>query len=195
MKNIIFLLILVVSVLWVGCNSKAVEYSVDPCLAKEKQLALLQNMVRYSSKLAPEATNETKFNPEFNWYYDKAVAESTILYCLLNEQDSTYQLLIARQARSITPMQEGIALKIKFDQDKGFKYYEEVFRTWKMPADTLHKRGKFLFDQMVNGGDLTLYHTKFQKDKFIEFPDDRFTFDIENKKWKDSELDSLQINR
>ncbi len=62
-----------------------------------------------------------------------------------------------------------------------------------MPADTLAKRGEFLFNQMVKGGDLTLYESKFQKDRFIEFPDDRFTFDIEKRKWRDGELDSLRL--
>ncbi len=62
-----------------------------------------------------------------------------------------------------------------------------------MPADTLHKRGEFLFNQMVKGGDLTLYYSKFQKDRFIEFPDDRFTFDVQERKWRDSELDSVKF--
>src|SRR6188768_1987592 len=102
MKKVIFLLLMNGSVLLINCNSKTPDYNVEPCLAKEKQLTLLQKMARYSSKLAPEATNETKFNPEFNWYYDKAVAESAILYCHLSDQDGMYQLFIARQARSVT---------------------------------------------------------------------------------------------
>jgi hypothetical protein len=193
-KNFIFLTLVVIgSILVSNCSRKKPRYEVDTCLTKEKQHMLLQSMVRYASKLPPEATHETKNNPEFNWYYDKAVAESNILFCSLSDQDSTYQILVARQARSLTPMQEGIALKIKFDKQNQFEYYEEVFRTWKMPADTLQKRGEFLFNQMVNGGDLMLYQSKFQKDRFIEFPDDRFTFDIEKRKWKDAELDSINF--
>lgn len=193
MKKINYLLAVLSFSLLTYCGSKKNDYNPENCLTKDKQEVLLQNMVRYASKLPPEATHETKNNPEFNWYYDKAVAECNILYCLSNDQDSTYQLFVARKARSITPMQEGIALKIKFDQQKGIKYYEEVFRTWKMPADTLHKRGEFLFNQMVKGGDLTLYYSKFQKDRFIEFPDDRFTFDVHKRKWRDSELDSVRF--
>jgi len=193
MKTVHYFLMIVVLTFVTNCGKKNISYQPDQCLSKEEQSAFLQTMVRYASKLPPEATNETKFNPEFNWYYDKAVTESSLLYCLFNAQDSTYQILISRKARSITPMQEGIAVKVKFDKQRGFDYYEEVFRTWKMPADTLQKRGEFLFRQMVSGGDLTLYHSKFQKDKFIEFPDDRFTFDIENRKWKDSELDSIRF--
>ncbi len=195
MKGILFHVIFIGSLitLWSCANNKP-DYNPNVCLAKEKQEQLLREMVFYTSKLPPEATHKTKKNPEFKWYYDKAVGECNILFCLLNNHDSTYQILVARQARSITPMQEGIALKMKFNDQGDFDQYEEVFRTWKMHSDTLAKRGKFLFDQMVNGGDLSLYQSKFQKDKFIEFPDDRFTFDIEERKWRDRELDSLKLN-
>lgn len=162
-------------------------------MTKEEQKQFLEEMVRYSSKLAPEATQETKFNSEFNWYYDRVLATTTILYCKENEQDSTFQLLVTKEARSITPMQEGIAVKVKLGKTGKLNYYEEVFRTWKMPADSLLKRGKFLFKTMVNGGDLSLYHSKYQRDKFIEFPDDRFVFDVNARRWTDKELDSLKL--
>lgn len=148
-------------------------------------------MVRYSGKLSPEATHETKFNPEFNWYYDKAVKECEILYCHLNAEDSMYSLLVAREARSITPMKEGIALRIKLNKNDGLEIYDEVFRMWKMPMDTLRVRGKFLFDRLVKQEDLSLYHSKFQQDRFIEYPNDRFKFDAHSKRWKDLELDSI----
>lgn len=194
MKKVFYLFALALLVVAGGCGKKKADYDPDSCLPRERQQKFLQEMVRYSSKLAPEATPDTKFHPEFNWYYDRAVAEYKILYCLPNDQDSTYQLLVARKARSITPMEEGIAVRVKFNADANFDRYEEVFRMWKMPHDTLLKRGKFLFDQMVNGGDLTLYYTRYQKDRFIEFPDDRFTFDVKARKWKDRELDSLKFN-
>ena len=187
----IFLVILACAAVLSNCSNKKSNYNPDDCLTQEKQQALLQVMVRYASKLPPEATHETKFNPEFNWYYDRAVEESKILYCFLETSDSTYKLLVARQARSVTPMEEGIALRIKFDHSGGFEAYDEVFRMWKMQADTLRNRGKFLFDKMVKGEDLSLYYSRFQQDRFIEFPNDRFTFDLEKRRWRDAELDTL----
>lgn len=148
-------------------------------------------MVRYSNKLAPEASHETKFQPQFNWYYDRAISESRIVKCF--KDNDTIQLLIARKARSLTPMEEGIALKVTLNEKDSLLYYEEVFRTWKMPADTLAKRGHYLFDRMVRNQDLTIYYSKFQKDRFIEFPDQRFTFDIRKRRWSDNELDSISF--
>ena len=175
-----------------GCNKKD-NYDPNDCLTPDRQKILLHEMVRYSSKLAPEATHETKFDPEFKWYYDKAFAECQILYCSF-EKDSTYYLLVARQARSVTPMQEGIGLHVKFNDSGRLASYEEVFRMWKMPLDTLQKRGKFLFDLMVKKQDLELYYSKFQQDRYIEFPSDRFKFDVTSRKWKDLELDSINLN-
>ena len=177
-----------------GCFQKKNRYAPEECLSVEAQEKFLQTMMRYASKLPPEATHETKFNDEFKWYYDKAVKEAQIWFCSFDEGDSTYNLFVARQARSITPMREGVAVKVKFDRRGGFKEYEEVFRTWKMPEDTLKKRGLFLFKTMVNGGDLKLYYSKFQQDRFIEFPDDRFYFDHAQRKWRDKVFDSLRIN-
>jgi hypothetical protein len=174
-----------------GCHQGNKKYDAAQCFPVDKQQIFLQAMVRYASKLPPEASHETKFENRFDWYYDKAVSESQILYCHFDGKDSVYSILVARQARSITPMQEGIAVKIKFNNGIGFKQYEEVFRTWKMPQDTLKKRGLFLFKTMINGGDLKLYSSKFQQDRFIEFPDDRFYFDKVQRKWIDTVLSLL----
>jgi hypothetical protein len=194
MKYLVYVLIIASSFSLSNCISKSANYAPDSCLSKEKRKKLIQNIVRYTNKLAPEATHTTKFNSAFNWYYDRAVTESKILYCIAGDSSGTYQLLISKKARSITPMEEGIALKIKLNQNDSIIYYDEVFRMWKMPADTLLLRGKYLFARMINHEDLTIYYSKFQQDRFIEFPDHRFIFDIEKRRWRDKELDSVRFN-
>jgi hypothetical protein len=176
----------------ISCTNDA-KYSPSDCLPIDKQEKILEQIVRYANKLAPEATHNTKFSSEFDWYYGKAISESKILYCAKKEND-TYHLLVARKARSITPMEEGIAIKVKLNGKDSLLYYQEVFRMWKMPSDTLLVRGKFLFRKMINNEDLTLYYSIFQKDRFIEFPDQRFTFDTEKRRWRDKELDTLSFN-
>ncbi|HEX5172452.1 MAG TPA: hypothetical protein VFW11_24920 [Cyclobacteriaceae bacterium] len=176
-----------------SCEKKNNDFSPQQCMSPELQSKFLKIMVHYSSKLAPQATHETKFNSDFNWYYDRAERECKILFCHYNKQDSSYSLLVAREARSIKPMKEGIAVKAKFDSRGGFENYNEIFRMWKMPEDSLVKRGKFLFNRMLNGEDLTLYYSRFQQDRFIEYPDDRFTFDPSLRRWRDKELDSISF--
>jgi hypothetical protein len=177
--------------LTIACATKDKKYSPSNCLPTDRQNQILRQMVRYSNKLAPEATHKTKFNSEFNWYYERAFSESRILFCF--KENDTCQLLVARKARSVVPMEEGIAIKVKLNQQDSLVYYEEVFRMWKMPTDSLISRGNYLFDRMTNKKDLTIYYSRFQKDRFIEFPDQRFTFDIKNRRWKDSELDTISF--
>lgn len=179
----------------IGCSKKKTNYNPAGCLSGEQQQNILMSVMHYASKLAPEATHETKFDNQFNWYYERAVNEAHVMFCSFDAKDSTYHLLIARKARSITPMEEGIAVKLKWKTGhKNLSTYEEIFRTWKMPHDTLAKRGLFLFTTMMTGGDLQLYTSKFQQDRFIEFPDDRFIFDKETRRWKDLVMDSVRLN-
>ncbi|MCA6380356.1 MAG: hypothetical protein IM574_09420 [Cytophagales bacterium] len=191
MKFKIFALYLAIFGLTIACATKDRKYSPSDCLPIDKQNQILKQMVRYSNKLAPEATHKTKFNTEFNWYYERAMNESKILYC--KKENDIYQMLVSKKARSVTPMEEGIAIKVKLNQKDSLVYYEEVFRMWKMPADSLISRGKYLFDRLVNKEDLTIYYSKFQKDRFIEFPDQRFSFDVSKRRWRDSELDTLRL--
>jgi hypothetical protein len=90
-------------------------------------------------------------------------------------------------------MVEGMGGKIQYGDDGKIVTYEEIFRTWKMPKDTLVVRGAFLFDRMVTGKDLSLYYSKFQGDKYIEFPNERFIFDKATRTWRDLVMDSLKL--
>ena len=174
-----------------GC--KNIAHSPDHYFSKEQQVAIIKQSVRYSTQLAPGASHETKFNSEFDEYYDIATTEYDIRACF-PEQDNGYYFLMTRKARSIWPAREAIGGKLKVDKDNKLLDYEEVFRTWKMTEDTLNTRAFELFDLMVKGKDLTLFKTKYKGDRYIEFPDDRFSFDKGTKRWRDNELDSLKIN-
>jgi hypothetical protein len=178
-----------------ACTSEANKYDPAHYMSKKEQEELMWKTIRYSTKLAPHATKETRFDEEFDPYYSLAVKESYIMYYYKKRSDSVQYYLIARQARSITPMKEGIGAKIVLDDDGNLKTYEEVFRTWKMPEDTLKRRAKLLFDLMVKGKDLTHYTSKYKADQYIEFPDDRFYFDKSSRSWRDHVFDSVKINQ
>lgn len=190
--RIAYYALFVLLVLSAGCSKKK-NYELTGCLSAEQQKKVLYTMMHYASRLAPEATHETKFDKKFDWYYDRAVNEARILYCDYDEENDIYSLFVARKARSITPMEEGIAVRLKLGENDTLADYEEVFRMWKMPADSVEKKGKFLFRTMLEGGDLTLYYTQFRKDEFIEFPDQRFTFDKKLRRWRDAAMDTIQF--
>lgn len=168
------------------------RFQPDQYLDAKAQSRLIRETVYYATKLPPNSNHFTKFGKEFDWYYDLA-ADETNLEKYYTAPDGTGYFLMTRVARSINPMREGIGGKVRYDTMGKMVEYEEVFRTWKMPEDSLLVRGAFLFNRMVKGQDLSLYYSKFQGDRYIEFPDDRFVFDKQSRRWRDRELDSLDI--
>ena len=167
--------------------------SPDRYFSPQQQRALIRQSIYYSVKLPPGATRETRFSPEFDWYYDVAEKEYD-LRGLLPGKDSAYYFLMTRKARSRWPAREAIGGIVKLDKQYKLLEYEEVFRTWKMTEDTLNARAFELFNLMKDGKDLTPFRSKFKGDRYIEFPDDRFYFDKASRSWKDSALDSMRIN-
>jgi hypothetical protein len=174
------------------CSNKD---SYDPAnyFKLEKQNEIVYKSIRYSAKLPPRCNHEIKFDSIFDDYYKNVAADYTMLK-LHRQKDGAYDFLISRPARSITPMFEGIGGQFKLDDKDSLIVYNETFRTWKMPYADLLERGTFLFDRMVKGEDLTIFYSKNAGDKYIEFPDDRFTFDKVNRRWHDSAFDTLETN-
>ena len=152
-------------------------------LSEFERKGLMIEIVHYAAKLAPRAKHSTKFDPQFDEYYS-AVATDYKWVAMRPRQEGGYYYLISRPARSINPMFEGIGGYFKVENDSLVEY-DEVFRTWKLPQEDLDARGKMLFDRMVTGRDLSIYYTKFQGDKYIEFPDGKYVFDKEKRLWKD----------
>lgn len=182
----IFLLILIC-----GCESD--KYNPSKYIQKDKEQELIYSVIRYAAKLPPNSNHELKFDPSFDPYYKTVAAEFRIGAYYI-DADSTHYILFIKPARSVVPMNESIGCKITFDKNDSIAVYEEVFRTWKMPEETLNKRFPILFDKMVKGESLEPYYSKNSGDQFIEFPDDRFYFDKEERKWKDSVFDSTRVN-
>lgn len=176
-----------------GC-SKEKAYSPDTYLSKEDQAALIRQSVRYSAKLAPQATRENKFNGEFDWYYDVAAKEYDLRE-LYPADDNSYYFLMTRKARSIWPAREAIGGMIKVNKKNNLLDYDEIFRTWKMTEDSLNERAFLLFDLMVKGRDLKPYTSKYKGDRYIEFPDDRYYYNTTENKWRDKLSDSLKVQR
>jgi hypothetical protein len=177
-----------------SCKNDA--HSPDQYFSREQQSSIISQAVRYSAKLAPYATQANKFTGEFDEYYSKAAAQYDMRKCVPDEKKKgEYYFLMTRQARSIWPAREAIGGKFVVDDKNKLRDYEEIFRTWKMTEDSLNARAFELFDLMVKGEDLTPFRSKYKGDRYIEFPDDRFTFDKNDKQWHDNAFDSLKLNQ
>lgn len=189
MKTSTRLYFIITSLALASCNQQK-KYGPDLYFTKEVQSSIIEQTVRYSAKLAPLATHENKFNEEFSEYYDKAADETDFRQCF-PDGDKSYFFLMTRKARSIWPAREAIGGKITVDENNKLADYEEVFRTWKMTEDSLNDRAFELFDRMVKKEDLTPFRSTYKGDRYIEFPDDRFYFNTEKKRWSDRLMDSI----
>jgi hypothetical protein len=174
--------------------TKRDEYAPQSFLPKIKQDTIIYNSIRYSAKLAPRSNHQTKFKREFDNYYRSVAADYSFMY-LYKIDENDFNFLIQRPAKSITPLFEGIAGRLKLDKNDSIVFYEEIFRTWKMPYKDLQERGRLLFDRLVTNRDLTLFYSKYTGDKYIEFPDDRFHFDKSQRVWKDNAYDSMNQSK
>lgn len=185
------LLLLLLSAALFSCSTtpdKPEEY-----FTKDEQSKLISQAVRYSTKLPPDATQKTKFDSTFNWYYYIAAQEYDWRACAkINEKE--YYFLMTRKARSIWPAREAIGGKLSIDINRNLIEYEEVFRTWKMAEDSLNNRAFELFKLMTQEKDLTPFTSKFKGDRYIEFPDDRWYFNKSEKRWRDRFLDSAKMS-
>jgi hypothetical protein len=179
-------ILVLISFLIAAC-SPSMDNAPEKCFTPESQANVIAQCVRYSAKLAPQATHETKFDTTFNWYYELAAKEYDLRACR-RDKDSSYFFLMTRKARSIWPAREAIGGKLRLDKDQHIVDYAEEFRTWKMAEDSLNARAFELFNLMADGKDLAPYRSKFKGDRYIEFPDDRSFWDKNEKRWRDKFL-------
>src|SRR5882762_1331225 len=91
----------IIFLLLVGVSSCKPDYNPNKLFSREQQTKIIQQSVRYSTKLPPGATYETRFNPEFYPYYDLATAEYDIRASAVDKDG--YFFLMTRKARSIWP--------------------------------------------------------------------------------------------
>lgn len=172
---------IIISFILAACNDIS-SYNPDQYFSKEQQQEIIRQTVRYSAKLPPEANHHSKFEKQFDWYYNIAAEECDFRRCA-KKTDDGYYFLMTRKARSIWPAREAIGGFFKIDASNTLIDYEEIFRTWKMTEDSLNIRAFELFDLMVKEKDLTRYRSKYSGDRYIEFPDDHYAFDRERKVW------------
>src|SRR6186713_2044297 len=97
------------------CSCERDRYDPSNHLNEDEQVRLVRQMVYYSTKLPPNATEFDKFDPKYDWYYDRAAGESALLKFYKTPDVDVWYFLVARKARSINPMQEGIAGKVKLN--------------------------------------------------------------------------------
>jgi hypothetical protein len=154
---------------------------------------MLGRIIRFTGKLPPKgATHENKFDPKFDAHYQNLVAQYRIELFYRDSARSDIYLLLSRIAPSMTVKRVGTGVHLRMAGDS-ITFYNEVFRTWKMPEEELAKKGAFLFSKMVRGEDLRPYYNENSgKEEYIEFPDANVHFDTLRRVWVSKQADLLK---
>ena len=167
--------------LLVGC--RPTSYAPNDHLTKEEQEDFKWSIIRYAGRSPEGLTVPERFYPQYDSHYRDQQALHTLDAYF--EKDGLIRFMVSRKAPSLTDKRVATGGLVRINSDGQIEYYEEVFRTWKMVPDTLKKRSIFLFDRMVKGQSLEPYYTRNSGGiDYIEFPDDRTWFDIQERVWK-----------
>jgi len=194
MKYIIPILLLL---LVLGCQNteKTLELLGEkPNEAFEQDM--LGRIIRYTGKLPPKgATHANKFDPKFDEHYENLARQHRIDLYYRDSATLDLYLLVSRIAPSMQVKRVGTGVHLRFEGDS-ITYYNEVFRTWKMPEEELAEKGGLLFSKMVRGEDLTPYYNENSgKEEYIEFPDAQVRFDTLRRVWVSAQGDLLEEYR
>ncbi len=167
-----------------ACGSSSSPESLGEKPGETRGKELLQAIIRYAGKLPSRATQETKFEARFDDYYEDLANKHRIDLYYEDEANGDIYLLASRIAPSLHEKRVGIGIRLQFAADS-LVYYEERFRTWKMPEAELAEKGALLFAKMAKGEDLSPYYPQNSgEEEYIEFPDADTYFDLENRVWR-----------
>ncbi len=167
--------------LFVSCTSSS-KYDASQ-LSDREQKEILYSVIRYMGHLPKKGTHENKFETTFDEYYSKLALDYEV-EAYHKEAEYEY-VLTSRIAPSVKVKKVAIGVKMKRDENGNLSHYEEVFRTWKFEIPEMKEKGNMLFEKMVAGEDLSHYYPQNSgKEEYIEFPDEKVSFDTLERRWK-----------
>ena len=180
-----FIYSLFILVLFYSCQKEPQRILPSDYLTVAQLESFKYEIIRYTDKLAKNATHETKFESQFDSIYQLKAKSAELYHYYVEEKSNEIYFAIARIAPSLKVKKVVTVGKLTKDADGKIVSYEEAFRTWKMEIPELKTKTKLLFEKYINGEDLTPYYTKNSNGEFyIEFPDDHTFYDKNTRKWQ-----------
>ncbi|MFY7651384.1 MAG: hypothetical protein ACOVQE_01725 [Chitinophagaceae bacterium] len=167
--NLFSVILLVCFLFGLSCNNEKIQYIPNDQLTNLQQHQLVNYVIRYIGKLPAKANHQNKFDSSFNNYYQELAKEHNLLF--LYKRDRIVYFAYYRQAPSLQLKYVTIAGTVEINSNGAFQNIKEAFRTWKMPLDELKEVSAKLFDEWVNGKDLSKYYPENSGEEYIiEFP-------------------------
>lgn len=187
------LILIALSIVVLSCKKEKISIDPSTYLTKEDQFDFKYLIIRYVNRLPKNATEEIKFNKEFDEEYKKMSENTNLMFYYVDKTTNEIYFAVAKIAPSITLKKVVTAGKLKKNSNGDIIEYEEEFRTWKMEVDELESVSEMLFTKYINKQDLSPYYTRNANGKFIiEFPDENVFYDKEKRIWVSRLADPLQ---
>jgi hypothetical protein len=163
-----------------GCQINKQEYSIDNYYQDDKKDSLLVDIVTYIGYKPRQTDHQTRHNPEYREFYIEQSARYNIQYYYISDDSIHYYYLI-RPARSPRGNQRGTGGRFKISGQSEIYEFEEIFNTPVLPEEELIDKGKILFLEMINSGNIAKYSGNIE---YIEWPDDRLKYDRLRNEWR-----------
>jgi hypothetical protein len=175
-----------------ACSTGSSTETLGEKPSEELEKELITAIIRFIGRLPSNATQATKSEARFDEHYERLIEQHRIDLYHRDENSGHAYLLVSVPARSLYEKWAGTGVHLHIIGDS-IAYYEEVFRTWKMPEAELAEKGALLFTKMVKGEDLSPYYPQNSgKEEFIEFPDENTFYDREKRQWVSKLPDVLE---
>lgn len=186
-------LVLILSVFVFGCKTEKPEIDPTNYFDNAELSAFKYKIIRYAGELPGKGTHANKFDSSFNEHYKKLSAAHELRFYYEDTKTGYHYFLLTRIAPSLTEKLVAIGGKLIMTADS-LTYYEEVFRTWKMPEEDQLKVSEMLFKKMLKGEDLSRYYPENSgEDYIIEFPSQRYYFDTSKRRWLLEQLRNKEL--
>lgn len=184
----------IVVALFVSCKSE-ITVNTDPSayLTDEHQKEFKYSIIRWAGKRAPKATDTTLYDPQFEDYYKELAAKHDLKSYYIDSLTRFHYFMLYRIAPSVHVKKVALGGRLKYDDENNISYYEEIFRTYKMPESELDAKATLIFRDLILKNSIDKYLFKnTQPEEYIEFPDDETYYDISNRRWVSSRFDPVQ---
>jgi hypothetical protein len=176
MKNIIIGLFIITSIF--SCQSKNAKSNIY--LSDIQRDSLLTNIVTYIYTLAPNATPDTKFQPQFRGFYAKNISKFT-LENLQKSQDGWHYFFVIRPVGG-SNFRRGVLGKFKLKENSTIPTaFEEIANTPHLKDEIVKERGTYLFQELVKNGNL---NAQIPMKQYIEWPAEHLAYDKKVHEWK-----------
>jgi hypothetical protein len=176
MKNIIITILF--SAFLYSCNSK--KQKANDYFTDNQRDTLLTNIITYIYIPAPQATNETKFQPQFRGFYAKNITKFN-LQNYYQAEDGWHYFSVIRPVAGGTLFKRGVLGKFKLKEDSLIPVeFEEVANTPHLKEGIVQERSEYLFQELIKNGNLD---KQIPMKQYIEWPDGHLAYDRKKHEW------------